>query len=110
MINQIQKFADSPYFTNAIKVTLATVIPVLLFSFFGYFQIGFTIAFGAFFTYYSDIPSSLKDKIKGILVTVVLISGANLLINIVYPYPWVFYPFFVLLVFFLSMLSVFGKR
>lgn len=110
MINQIQKFADSPYFTNAIKVTLATVLPVLLFSFFDKFQIGFTVAFGAFFTYYSDIPSSLKDKFRGVLFTVLLISSLNLLINIIYPYSWIFYPFLAVLIFFLSMLSIYGKR
>lgn len=110
MINQIQKFADSLYFTNAIKVTLATVLPVLLFSFFDKFQIGFTVAFGAFFTYYSDIPSSLKDKFRGVLFTVLLISSLNLLINIIYPYSWIFYPFLAVLIFFLSMLSIYGKR
>ncbi|MGG7035452.1 MAG: FUSC family membrane protein [Flavobacterium sp.] len=110
MINKIQKFADSPYFTNAVKVTLATVIPVLLFSFLGNFQMGFTIAFGAFFTYYSDIPSSLRDKFRGVLFTALLISGVNLLVNIVYPYSWIFYPFLTVLIFFLSMLSIYGKR
>ena len=83
MIDQIRKFTDTSYFTNALKITIAAVIPVLLFTFFGNFQIGFTIALGAFFTYPSDIPSSLKDKIKGITVTALLISGANLLVNIV---------------------------
>ena len=110
MISQIQKFTDSSYFTNALKITIAAVLPVLLFTFIGNFQIGFTIALGAFLTYPSDIPSSLKDKFRGITFTAVLISGANLLVNIVYPYSWIFYPFLVTSVFFLSMLSVFGKR
>jgi len=110
MINKIQKFTDSHNFTNALKVTLATVIPVLVFTYFGNFQIGFTIAFGAFFTYPSDVPSSVKRKYKGIFVTALLISGANLMVNFVHPYTWVFYPFLTVLVFFISMLSVFGKR
>lgn len=110
MIEHIQKFTDSSYFTNALKVTLAAVIPVLLFSFFGDFEIGFTIAVGVFLTYPSDIPSSLKDKIQGVFVAVLLISGTNLLVNITYPYSWIFYPFLAVLIFFLSMLSVFGRR
>ncbi len=110
MISKIQKFTDSSYFTNALKITIAAVLPVLLFTYFGNFQIGFSIALGAFLTYPSDIPSSLKDKIRGVTVTAFLISGTNLLVNIVYPYPWIFYPFLVTAVFFLSMLSVFGKR
>ena len=110
MISKIQKFTDSSYFTNALKITIAAVLPVLLFTYFGDFQIGFTIALGAFLTYPSDIPSSLKDKIRGVTVTAFLISGTNLLVTIVYPYSWIFYPFLVTAVFFLSMLSVFGKR
>jgi uncharacterized membrane protein YccC len=110
MIEQIQKFTDSAYFTNALKATIAAVIPVLLFTFWGNFEIGFTIAVGAFLTYPSDIPSSLKDKIQGVFVAVLLISGANLLVNLTYPYSWIFYPFLAILIFFVSMLSVFGRR
>ncbi len=110
MIEHIKKFTDSSYFTNALKVTIAAVIPVLLFTYLGDFEIGFTIAIGAFLTYPSDIPSSLKDKIQGIFVTIILISGTNLLVNISHPYSWIFYPFVAVLIFFLSMLSVFGRR
>ncbi|MBP6180666.1 FUSC family membrane protein [Flavobacterium sp.] len=110
MISRIRKFTDSTYFTNALKVTIAGVIPVLLFSFFGNFEMGFIIALGAFFTYPSDIPSSLKHKINGVLVTSFLVTGVNLLVNIVYPYHWIFYIFLALLIFFLSMISVYGQR
>ncbi|RTY82238.1 FUSC family protein [Flavobacterium sp. ZB4P23] len=110
MIHKIQKFTDTTYFTNALKVTIATVIPVMLFSFFGKFEAGFTIALGAFFTYPSDIPSSLKHKVNGILVATILVASVNLLVNIIYPYSWIFYPFLALLVFLTSMLSVYGQR
>lgn len=110
MIYKIQKFTDSTYFTNAIKVTLAAVIPVVIFSFLGKFEMGFAMALGAFFTYPSDIPSSLKHKIIGILVTAFLVTGINLIVNIVYPYSWIFYPFLALLIFLIAMLSVYGQR
>jgi uncharacterized membrane protein YccC len=110
MIYRIRKFTDSTYFNNALKVTIAAVIPVLLFSFLGDFEMGFTIALGAFFTYPSDIPSSLKHKINGVLVTAFLVAGLNLLVNIMHPYSWIFYPFLALLIFLLSMLSVYEKR
>jgi uncharacterized membrane protein (TIGR01666 family) len=110
MIPKVTKFTDGTYFTNALKITIAAVLPVLLFSYLGHFKIGFTIALGAFFTYPSDIPSNLKHKINGILVTVLIVSGVNLLINLVYPYPWIFYPFLTILLFFLSMISVYGQR
>ncbi|MFV5688156.1 FUSC family membrane protein [Flavobacterium sp. ZT3R25] len=110
MIYRIRKFTDSTYFNNALKVTIAAVLPVLLFSFLGDFEMGFTIALGAFFTYPSDIPSSLKHKINGVLVTAFLVAGVNLLVNIMHPYSWIFYPFLALLIFLLSMISVYEKR
>ncbi|MES2804704.1 MAG: FUSC family membrane protein [Bacteroidota bacterium] len=110
MIYKIRKFTDSTYFTNALKVTIAAVIPVVVLSFLGKFEIGFTIALGAFFTYPSDIPSNLKHKINGILVTALLVAGVNLLVNIVYPYSLIFYPFLAVLIFLISMISVYGQR
>lgn len=110
MIEQIRKFADSTNFANAIKVTIASVIPVFLFSYLDMFEIGFTIAIGAFLTYPSDIPSNLKHKINGVLVAALIVAGCNLFVNLLHPYPILLYPLLALLLFFLSMLSVYGHR
>ncbi|MFT5252797.1 MAG: putative membrane protein YccC, partial [Flavobacteriales bacterium] len=110
MIAYIKKFIDSTHFTNALKVTFSAVFPALLFSFLGDFSIGFTIALGAFLTYPSDIPSSLKHKINGILVAAFTVASMNFIINVVQPYPWIFYPVLVFLIFVLSMISVYGQR
>lgn len=110
MIHHIKKFTDSTNFTNALKITIAAIIPVLLFSYIGNFQLGFAIALGAFLTYPSDIPSTLKHKINGVLVASLMIASANLLINLLYPFPFIFYPFLTLLLFFSSLISVYGQR
>ena len=110
MVNQIKRFIDSIHFTSALKITITAVIPVLILTYFKHFEIGFTIALGAFLTYPSDIPSSLKDKIKGVFVAALLVSGSNLLINCLYPYPFLFYPFLAILLFTVAMFSVYGKR
>jgi len=110
MINKIEKFTDTTYFTNAIKATLSAVFPVLVLSYLGYFEMGFAIALGALLTYPSDIPSSLQHKINGLIVTAFLVAGVNLSINLTYPYPVIFFPFFCLLVFILAMISVYGQR
>lgn len=110
MIYHINKFIAGNNFRNALKVTFAAVLPVLLFSYLGEFKIGFTIAIGVFLTYPSDIQSNLKHKINGIFVAAVMVAGANLLINLFYPFPFLFYPFFVGLLFFFSMISVYGQR
>ena len=110
MFDRISKFTNSTSFINAAKVTIASVIPVLVFHFLGHFEIGFTIALGAFYTYPSDIPSTLVHKIKGLIVASFIVSGVNLLVNFAYPYPIVFYPFLAFLLFICSMISVYGQR
>jgi len=110
MIYHVRKFTGSTNFTNALKVTIAAVLPVIIFSYFGNFQMGFTVALGAFLTYPSDIPSHLKHKINGVVVAAFMVAGANLLVNILYPFPVIFYPLLAVLLFFLSMISVYGQR
>ncbi len=110
MIEKIRKFADSTPFANANKVMIASVLPVLIFSYFGLFKVGFAFAIGAFLTYPSDIPSNLRHKVIGVLVGALIVAGCNLFINILHPYPIFLYPLLAILLFFLSMLSVYGHR
>lgn len=110
MISKIQKFKDSTEFTNALKITITGVIPVLLFSYLGTIGIGITIALGAFFVFPSDVPSNLKHKINGLVVTSLIISGVNLIINLTHPYPFLFYPVLTALVFLVAMLAVYDQR
>ncbi len=110
MLDRIAKFTNSTSFLNATKVTIASVVPVLVLNFLGYFEIGFTIALGAFYTYPSDIPSTLSHKVKGLIVASFIVSGVNLLVNLAYPYSYFFYPFLAFLLFLCSMISVYGQR
>lgn len=110
MLTRIKEFTDSTNFTNALKVVLSAVIPVFIFAYLGNLNAGLTIALGALFTFPSDIPSNLKHKINGLLVSVLILFGSNLLINLTFPYPFLLYPVFTLLIFILSMLAVYGQR
>jgi hypothetical protein len=86
------KIIDSTNFTSALKVTLAAVIPVLLFTFYGNFQMGFAMA-GRNFCISSDIPSSIQHKIKGILVTSFFFSRDSIYWLISFILFLYFYPF-----------------
>jgi uncharacterized membrane protein (TIGR01666 family) len=110
MIAKIKDFTIGTNLTNALKAALSAVIPVFFFSYFVDLQTGLIVALGALFTFPSDTPSNLKHKINGILVTVLILASCNLLINVTYPYPILFYPIFTALVFILSMLAVYGQR
>ncbi|WP_281337309.1 FUSC family protein [Flavobacterium eburneipallidum] len=110
MIAKIRNITVGTNFTNALKAAISAATPVLLFSYLGNLETGLIIALGALFTFPSDTPSNLKHKINGLLVTVFILFSANLLINLTYPYPFIFYPVFTTLIFILSMLAVYGQR
>jgi len=110
MISKIKDFTIGNNLYNAFKVVLSAIIPVFVFSYLGQLETGLTIAIGALFTFPSDTPSNLKHKINGLLVTIAILTVVNILINVTYPYPLLFYPVFTALVFTLSMLSVYGQR
>lgn len=107
---KLKKITDNFVFISALKATVSALVPIFIFTVFGMPLIGFTIAIGAILTYPSDLPVNLKHKVFNLILTSFTISGVNLLINIVYPYPWIFYPVLTFLIFSLSMLSVFGQR
>lgn len=110
MFKSVQKFTAQTNFTNALKITVAAVIPVIVFASLDLFKVGFSFALGAILTYPSDIPSNLKHKINGILVAILIVVSSAVLVSILYPYPYIFYPFLTVSLFFLSMISVYGQR
>ena len=110
MLYKIRKYADNTNFANAVKATFSCVFPLLVLAQLGYFQEGFVIALGALLAYPSDVPGSLNHKIKGILIAIFLITGTNLFLGLVQKYTFIVYPALLLLVFFFSMLSVYGHR
>ncbi|RZJ63959.1 MAG: FUSC family protein [Flavobacterium sp.] len=110
MLDSVRRFADSTNFTKAVIVTIAAVAPVLILSRFDMFETGFTIAIGAFLTYPGDIPSNMSHRIKGLLTAVLIVAGCTLAVNLLHPVTWVFYPGIVVMMFFLSMISVYGQR
>ncbi|NUY81183.1 FUSC family protein [Flavobacterium sp. MAH-1] len=110
MVEKIRQLTDTTNFESALKVTVASVLPVIVCSNLGIFDTGFTIALGAFLTYPADIPSNLRHKINGVLVAAFIVAGGTLLINLLHPFPFVLYPITALLLFFLSMISVYGHR
>lgn len=110
MIERVRRFTDSNNFTKALIVTISAVVPVLILAHFNMFQYGFAVALGAFLTYPADIPSNWKHRLNGLLVGAFIMAACTLVVNLLHDYQWIFYPLMVVLVFFLSMISVYGQR
>ncbi|SFW69581.1 TIGR01666 family membrane protein [Sinomicrobium oceani] len=107
---KLQKFLESTDFIRAVKVTVAAATPVILFSYLNLFSIGFTVALGALFTFSSDIPGNLRHRVNGMLASNLIATGSTVVISLATINPWIFYPVLISLVFFLSMIAVYGQR
>ncbi|ESU22412.1 putative membrane protein [Flavobacterium enshiense DK69] len=110
MIQKIKKHTDNTNFANALKVTIACALPVIILSQFDHFKEGFAIAIGALLTFPSDVPGSLSHKIRGILIAVFLITTTTLTLGFIQDSPIIVYPILLVLLFFFSMISVYGQR
>lgn len=110
MLQRIRNFTDSTNFTKAVIVTVAAALPAVVLSHFGYFEIGFAMALGAFLSYPADIPSNLLHRARGLFAASLIVAGCFLIVNLLHPLPYLFYPVMLVLVFFLSMISVYGQR
>lgn len=110
MIQRIREFTDSTNFTKAVTVTVAAVVPVLILAQMGLFTLGISLALGVFLTYPADIPSNLSHRARGLFTAAFIVAGCTLLVNALHPYPWMFYPLITVIIFFLSMLAVYGQR
>ncbi len=97
-------------FINAVKATISAVIPVLIFYYLDNFEAGMAMAIGALLTFPSDISSNLRHKINGLVSASLIVAGSAFIISIAYPVKWIFYPVFAAMIFFLSMISVYGSR
>ncbi|MBF0695259.1 MAG: FUSC family protein [Flavobacterium sp.] len=110
MVEKVRFFAESSNFTNALKVTLASVAPVVAFAMLGHFEVGFTIAIGALLAFPSDISSNLKHKVNGLLAASFILAGSAFLVSIVYPFKYILYPVVAIMIFLLAMISAYGPR
>lgn len=109
-LKTIHFFFKSSSFQKGLVLTVAILIPIVVFNLAGYSEFSFSIAIGALLNAPSDVPGSLKRKVNGILISIVL----TMLVTLVTIYTK---PFFALLLvtlailsFSVSLIAVYGFR
>ncbi|WP_010254725.1 FUSC family protein, partial [Myroides injenensis] len=109
MLSKARKYTDNSHLADSLKITISAVIPFLVLMPYKEFNWAFAAALGAMLTAPVDIPSNLKDKLGGLLVGAFTVPAVTLVLSLTHGY-WFFYPIFVLILFSLSMVSVYGHR
>lgn len=109
-IREAQYFFYSQAFADGLRASFAIILPALLGSYFGYFELGLTVALGAMCVSLTDAPGPVTHKRNGMLASAgfafllafitAQCSTNNVLLAIE----------IVVVTFFFSMLSVYGSR
>lgn len=110
MYQKIVKKISDNHLYDAIKIAVAGSIPFIFFHEPDNFSIAFAISLGAILNAPTDIQSSLKHKINGLVLGSFCIALITFLLGVTKPYPILFYPVFITIIFFSTMLSVYGHR
>lgn len=106
----IRNFINSEMFSDGLKTTFSIVIPPLILSFFNHIDIGVSIAFGVVLTHIVDIPGLLRDRRNFMLLSITCTFLISLFAKLIIDYNTIVLIALPLVIFSLSMLTVYGQR
>ncbi len=109
-LKNIQFFFKSSSFQKGLVLTFAILIPIVILNIAGFQKLSFSIAIGALLNAPSDVPGSLKRKVNGILISIVLTMLVTLITIYAKPYFYLLLPILALLSFGISLIAVYGFR
>ncbi|MBO0357236.1 FUSC family protein [Hymenobacter sp. BT186] len=107
---QLQYFFFSQDFSDGLRITLAVLLPGVLFGWLGHLDIGIDLALGALCLSITDAPGPIIHKRNGMLAGLLLLPVVTLLTGLVQPYIWLLGLEVVALSFLFTMFLVYGAR
>ena len=109
-IKSIELFFKGSHFYRGLILTTSILIPLILFYFLGIFSYAPSVAIGIFLNAPSDIPGSLRRKINGTLLSIIITTITTCIILFAKPFLFVLIVLIIVLTFFISLLSAYGFR
>ncbi|WP_051205331.1 FUSC family protein [Salinimicrobium xinjiangense] len=97
-------------FSRGIRFAVAAILPLLIAGYFDALEIGIAMAIGVLLTSPSEVPGSLRRRVIGVFLSVIIAVFATVIIGFALGNTLVFLPIFILLTFHFSMISVYGFR
>lgn len=107
---EIQNFFYGQYFADGVRISLGTLIPAFLFSYFGNMQVGITVSLGALVVGLADTPGPASHRRNGMFVCLALVIVTALIVNLINSFPLLLLVGIVLISFSYSMFAVYGAR
>lgn len=107
---EIQNFFYGQYFADGVRIALGTLIPALLFSYFGSIQIGLTVSLGALLVGLADTAGPARHRRNGMLICLGVVMVTVLITHLINSIPWALLIGIILFSFIYSMFAVYGAR
>ena len=106
---KISAFFKSPDFFKGLVLALAMVIPLFAGYFLGLSKWSLSIAIGVLLSSTSDVQGNFRHKVIGIATSAGLAALVTILISLVHD-TWLLLPSITVLIFCISLISVYGFR
>ena len=109
-LKNTELFLKGSSFYRGVVLTIAVVLPLVIFNAIDLFAFAPAIALGTFLNAPSDVPGSLKRKINGILISIVLTALVTFIILATKPVFILLLIAIAVLSFSISLISTYGFR
>jgi len=106
----IQRFLYGQHFADGLRMAVLIALPPVITSYFGYFDIGLTIAIGAMCVSISDTPGPAHHKRNAMMVCCSLIFVVSLMTGFLRMNVYLMGAALTLFAFFFAMLTMYGPR
>ncbi|MFV0607118.1 MAG: FUSC family membrane protein [Niabella sp.] len=109
-IKEYRKFVNGYNFSYALRVTVATTLPAIVFSYFNLFHIGLVASMGAMTVSNADVPGPMHRRFNAMAATLILNFCIALLTGYSSTNPVLVTILIAVLCFALTIIGVYGSR
>jgi uncharacterized membrane protein (TIGR01666 family) len=108
--NLIAYFFAQEQFSDAVRVTLSTLLPVSILFYCGHPQIAIAVGLGSMSMSFTDAPGTINEKLRSFIVSLLLFAIIPFIISASLISPWITAAVVVTFTFLISLLNIYGNR
>lgn len=110
LVKSYKQFSTSYYVRDGLRITLAIMLPIIVFSMMGDVRAGVTVALGVLCVTICDSPGPLHHRINGMLIAIFLVFIMALITGLSVHLHWLIAIELLVSSFVFSMIGIYGAR
>ncbi len=110
LVKSYKQFTTSYYVTDGLRITLAIMLPIIMFSMIGDIRAGITTALGVLCISLCDSPGPLHHRINGMSIGMALVFTVAIITGLSVHLHWLIAVELFVFSFIFSMIGIYGAR